>query len=70
MEQWIRTATDYKIDVVPDTGGTRPCIECPSAPVSGTTTTICLCVACVYVHVMCVCGGRWVGRGVVMGVYV
>ena len=22
-------ATDYKIVVVPDTGGTRPCIECP-----------------------------------------
>ena len=21
-------ATDYKIVVVPDTGGTRPCIEC------------------------------------------
>ena len=29
MEQWIRIATDYKIVVVPDTGGTRPCIECP-----------------------------------------
>ena len=28
----------YKIGVVTDTGGTRPCIECP--PVSGTTTTI------------------------------
>ena len=22
-------ATDYKIVVVPDTGGTRPCIKCP-----------------------------------------
>ena len=22
-------ATDYKMVVVPDTGGTRPCIECP-----------------------------------------
>ena len=29
VEQWIRMATDYKIVVVPDTGGTRPCIECP-----------------------------------------
>ena len=29
MEQWIRTATDYKIVVVPDTGGTRCMVECP-----------------------------------------
>ena len=28
VEQWIRMATDYKIVVVPDTGSTRPCIEC------------------------------------------
>ena len=29
VEQWIQMATDYKIVVVPDTGGTGPCIECP-----------------------------------------
>ena len=29
VEQWIRMATDYKIVVVPETGGTRPCIEYP-----------------------------------------
>ena len=32
VEQWIRMATDYKIVVVPDTGGTRPCMHASSAP--------------------------------------
>ena len=29
VEQWIQMATDYKIVVVPDTGGTRCMVECP-----------------------------------------
>ena len=35
-------ATDYKIVVVPDTGGTRPCIECPQ----------CLGLQLLFVHVV------------------
>ena len=31
VEQWIRMATDYKMVVVPDTGGTRCMVECPQS---------------------------------------
>ena len=29
VEQWIRMATEYKMVILPDMGGIRPCIECP-----------------------------------------
>ena len=73
-------ATDYRIVVVPDTGGTRPCIECPQClglqllcthvHVYCIETTVQVKYMCRFVHVLCMCecaGWYSVGRSSVVG---